>query len=105
MKMSVFWNVAPCSVVEVYRRFRGTSCLSQQDKLSSVSVMLEVTVFLDIVPCTNISEVLAASIIRVMTALITLMMKPAGTAETSVNLYQNTQRDDPEDSQLSHSPP
>jgi hypothetical protein len=24
MKMAVFWIVAPCSLVEVYRRFRGT---------------------------------------------------------------------------------
>jgi hypothetical protein len=23
MKMTVFWDVAPCSLVEVYRRFRG----------------------------------------------------------------------------------
>jgi hypothetical protein len=27
MKMAVFWVVAPCSLVEVYQRFRGTYCL------------------------------------------------------------------------------
>jgi hypothetical protein len=27
MKMAVFWDVAPCSVVEVYQRFRGPCCL------------------------------------------------------------------------------
>jgi hypothetical protein len=27
MKMAVFWGAAPCSLVEVYRRFRGTCCL------------------------------------------------------------------------------
>jgi hypothetical protein len=27
MKMAVFWVVAPYSLVEVYRRFRGTCCL------------------------------------------------------------------------------
>jgi hypothetical protein len=27
LKMAVFWDVAPCSLVEVYRRFRGASCL------------------------------------------------------------------------------
>jgi hypothetical protein len=27
MKMAVFWVVAPCSLVEVYRRFRGACCL------------------------------------------------------------------------------
>jgi hypothetical protein len=26
MKMAVFWVVAPCSLVEVYRRFRGACC-------------------------------------------------------------------------------
>jgi hypothetical protein len=25
--MAVFWFVAPCSLVEVHRRFRGTCCL------------------------------------------------------------------------------
>jgi hypothetical protein len=27
MEMAVFCDVAPCSLVEVYRRFRGTCCL------------------------------------------------------------------------------
>jgi hypothetical protein len=30
MKMAVFWVVAPCSLVEVYQRFRGTCCLHHQ---------------------------------------------------------------------------
>jgi hypothetical protein len=30
MKMAVFWVVAPCSLVDVYRRFRGTCCLHHQ---------------------------------------------------------------------------
>jgi hypothetical protein len=30
MKMAVFWVVAPCSLVEVYRRFRGACCVSHQ---------------------------------------------------------------------------
>jgi hypothetical protein len=30
MKMTVFWDVAPCSLVDVYRRFRGTYCLHHQ---------------------------------------------------------------------------
>jgi hypothetical protein len=30
MKMTVFWVVAPCSLLEVYRRFRGTCCLHHQ---------------------------------------------------------------------------
>jgi hypothetical protein len=28
MKMAVFWVVDPCSLVEVYRRFRGACCLN-----------------------------------------------------------------------------
>jgi hypothetical protein len=36
MKMAVLWVVAPCSLVEVYRRFRGACCLYHQgDKYSS----------------------------------------------------------------------
>jgi hypothetical protein len=30
MKFRVFWDVAPCSHVEVYRRFRGAYCLHHQ---------------------------------------------------------------------------
>jgi hypothetical protein len=29
-KMAVFWVVAPCSLVEVYKRFRGPCCLHHQ---------------------------------------------------------------------------
>jgi hypothetical protein len=43
---------------------------------------------------TNVSEVLAASIIRAM------MMEAARTSETSVNFYQATRRYNPEDSHL-----
>jgi hypothetical protein len=30
MKMAVFWVVAPCSLVEFYRRFSGACCLHHQ---------------------------------------------------------------------------
>jgi hypothetical protein len=30
LKMAVFWVVAPCSLVEVYHRFRGLCCLHHQ---------------------------------------------------------------------------
>jgi hypothetical protein len=29
-KMAAFWDVTPCSLVEVYQRFRGTCCLHHQ---------------------------------------------------------------------------
>jgi hypothetical protein len=32
-KMAVFWAVAPCSLVEVYQRFRGPGCLHHQGDL------------------------------------------------------------------------
>jgi hypothetical protein len=35
MKIAVFWDVAPCSLVQVYRRFRGVYYLHHQgDKTS-----------------------------------------------------------------------
>jgi hypothetical protein len=30
MKIDVFWDVEPCSLVEVYRRFRAACCLHHQ---------------------------------------------------------------------------
>jgi hypothetical protein len=30
MKMAVFWVFAPCSLVEIFRLFRGTCCLRHQ---------------------------------------------------------------------------
>jgi hypothetical protein len=31
LKISVFWDVAPCSLEDVYRRFRGAYCLNHQN--------------------------------------------------------------------------
>jgi hypothetical protein len=31
-KMAVFWVVAPCSLLEVYERFRGPCCLHHQGR-------------------------------------------------------------------------
>jgi hypothetical protein len=30
VKMAVFWDAAPCSLIEVDRRFRGAYCLYHQ---------------------------------------------------------------------------
>jgi hypothetical protein len=46
---------------------------------------------------TDVSEVLAASFIRAIISLITLMMEAANTSETSVNFHQTTRRNNPED--------
>jgi hypothetical protein len=56
--MTVFWDVAPCSLVEV----------------------------------TDVSEVLTASI------FIALMMEVVSTSKTSVNFYQTTRHNIPEES-------
>jgi hypothetical protein len=46
----------------------------------------------------DVSEVLAASNIRV--SIIALMMEAASSSKTSVNFYQTTRRNNPEDSHL-----
>jgi hypothetical protein len=43
MKFRVFWDVAPCSHVEVDRRFRGAYCLHRQGYSSETSVNYSVT--------------------------------------------------------------
>jgi hypothetical protein len=42
--MAVFWVVAPCSLVAVYRPFRGTCCIHHQGDASSIiALMMEAT--------------------------------------------------------------
>jgi hypothetical protein len=41
MKMAVFWDIAPCSLVEVDRRFKGRYCLHQQGDESFIALMME----------------------------------------------------------------
>jgi hypothetical protein len=60
---------------------------------------MKMAVFWVVAPCslvkvTNVSDVLAASIIRAMT------MEAARTSKTSVNFYQTTRRYNPKDSHL-----
>jgi hypothetical protein len=43
MKMAVLWDVAPCSLVETDRRFRGAYCLHHQGR--SVSIRLHGSTF------------------------------------------------------------
>jgi hypothetical protein len=37
MKMFVFWDVAPCSLVEIDRRFRGAYCLHNQGRFYQIT--------------------------------------------------------------------
>jgi hypothetical protein len=41
MKMTVFWDVRLCCLVEAYRRFRGTCCLHHQGDESLITLMME----------------------------------------------------------------
>jgi hypothetical protein len=43
MKIAVFWVVAPCSLVDVYQRFRGPCCLHHQGDqiLQGYSILFE----------------------------------------------------------------
>jgi hypothetical protein len=43
MNVTVFWNVALCSLVEVYQCFRGSCCLNHQgdDEKLFVTMMME----------------------------------------------------------------
>jgi hypothetical protein len=66
MEMAVFWVVAPCTPVEVYRPFSRACCLHHLGDYGG---------------------------------LVVLMMEAAST-ETSVNFYQTTPRNNPEDSHL-----
>jgi hypothetical protein len=58
VKLAVFWNVAPCSLIEIDRRFRGVY------------------------------------------RPIALVMEVVSSSETSVNIYQTTRPNIPEDSHL-----
>jgi hypothetical protein len=58
-KMTVFWDVAPCNVVEIGRRFRGAYCFHHHGLLMAIS-----------------------------------------TSETSVNFYETTRCNIPEDSHI-----
>jgi hypothetical protein len=45
MKMKAFWNIAPCSLVGIYRSFRGAYCLHYHaDDYAKTSVDSEETI-------------------------------------------------------------
>jgi hypothetical protein len=71
MKAIVFWDVVTCSLVSVYRRFRGACCLCRQaDEQASRG------------------------------SIVAPMLDKECSSETSENLYQITRRNVPEDSRL-----
>jgi hypothetical protein len=67
LKIAVFWVVAPCSLVEVYQRFRGPCCLHHQgdEELvcgESVIVMLhEYHVITDVALMLLVTKIITSS--------------------------------------------
>jgi hypothetical protein len=97
VRMAVFWVVAPCNLVEVYRHFRGACCLHQQgDEIHRLKSHL-------VKPCgeATLRCIQRLEALRIKKILIALRMEAASTSETSVNFYYTTRRNNPEDSQLS----
>jgi hypothetical protein len=120
-KMAVFWVVALCSLVEVYRHFRGICCLHHQGDSSpwwpwNIGKLLpDYTVLLprrqpssysppwepQIVPSKPLWGGYFLLRLEIWNpSLIALMMEAASTSETLVNFYQTTRCYDPEDSHL-----
>jgi hypothetical protein len=44
MKMAVFWDVAPCGLVDFDRRFRSTYCLHHEDHPEETDSRLQDTI-------------------------------------------------------------
>jgi hypothetical protein len=38
LKITAFWDIAPCSLIEVYQHFRGAYCLHHQGFILSLGV-------------------------------------------------------------------
>jgi hypothetical protein len=94
LKMDVFWVVAPCSLVEVYQRFRGPSCLHHQGDVKTASTsetlvnfyQTKMAVFWVVAPC-SLVEVYQR--FRGPSCLHHQGdVKTASTSETLVNFYQ-----------------
>jgi hypothetical protein len=112
MKIAVFWVVVPCSLVEVYRRFRGACCLQHQGdrtqdshlhtcrrkNLKSHLVNLYGEATLCYIRRFEALQIKKAK--RLCPLLIALMMEAASTSETSVKFYQTALRNIPEDRHL-----
>jgi hypothetical protein len=85
MTITVFWNVAPCSLIVIYGRFRYAYCLYHQDSVpddgDSKNLWIVSQCLLDYT---------AQHPRRVI--FIALMMEIVRTPETSVSVYETTRR-------------
>jgi hypothetical protein len=78
-KITVYWDVTPCSLADRYQRFGGTSCLHLRRGRRRVVSQTG----------TNVSEELAASIFKLKESS-TLKMEAASSSETLLLIYLNT---------------
>jgi hypothetical protein len=77
-QMTAFWDTAPCSLVEVDRRFRGAYCLHRITALMMVAVRISKTsVYFNETTrhCITYSPPLEPEILRVIVALYLLKVR------------------------------
>jgi hypothetical protein len=95
--MTVFWDVAPCSHVQIDRRFRGDCCLHHQgDELAAREKVCWETGR----KRQRLGPLLYLNPLYASYLLIALMMEAVRTSETSVNFNQTTRCNNPDDSHL-----
>jgi hypothetical protein len=95
-KMAIFWVVAPCSLVEVYQRFRDPCCLHHQgDEQAARAKTVR-----DIGISQPRQKPWPKDRFHTRGLLIALLMEAARISETLVNFYQTTRRYSPEDIHL-----
>jgi hypothetical protein len=112
MKMTVFWDVSPCSLVETYQRFRcvyrfhhrpETSVNSYENTQRNIPEVSHLhTRFRDNLKSQLVNLYGEATLLLFGDSkpLIALMMEAVSTSETSVNFYKTTWCNIPEDSHL-----
>jgi hypothetical protein len=79
MKMTAFWNIAPCSHEKVDRRFRSAYCFHNRP---------------------HIAPRILVQIYRRFRSVMALMVEMLCMSETSVNSYQNKLHNIPDENHL-----
>jgi hypothetical protein len=95
MKMTVFWDVAPCSLVEIDRGFRSAYCLHHRPDSGGRSTSETSVNFYQmddggidlIIEAVSTSETWG-NLYQMDDGGIDLIMEAVSTSETSVNFYQ-----------------
>jgi hypothetical protein len=104
VKFRVFWDVLPCSQVDIERRFRGSMHYTSLFYYGQPPICHWPTSSLIVTHSPLVSPVHLDSYITCSPSargsLIALMMEAVLTSETSVNIYLTTRQYIPEDSKL-----